>query len=127
MRPYGLCRTVSDADVARWKLEVDRRGSFTVRELALLADVSDTAALKSIGRWRKERDHDAYVSTYSTLKFEEAMGWLSEQPGFVSPWKLSKDDPRVQSRLAEVRSTEALHDFVQVHRMPFVPHEDLGR
>ena len=127
MRPYGLCRTVSDAAVARWKLEVDRRGPFTVRELALLADVSDTAALRSIGRWRKERDHDAYVSTYSTLKFEEAMGWLSEQPGFVSSWKLLKEDPRVQSRFAEVRPTEALHEFVQVHRMLFVPHEDIGR
>ena len=121
MRPWGLCRTIADAAVARWKLEVDRCGNFSVRELALLADVSDDAAVRSIDRGRKEHDADAYVSTSTLLAIDEAVSWLSKQPDFVSSWKVSKDDPHVRSRLASVASTEDLHNFVQLHRSLYAP------
>ena len=121
MRPWGLCRTVADAAIARWKLEVDRRGDFPIRELALLADVTDEAALKSLARWSAQERCGLPFQSYSTLPVGEALRWLSAQRGFRSSWTPSDDEPQVRGKLAGVRSAEDLRDFVRAHRSSSAP------
>lgn len=87
MTPDGYCRMVADAAHARWKLEWkgDEAETFTTRELALLANVTDGAVRMAISDKSDNRLKSIPGSKPVAVEFDEAKRWLSGRRGFV-PW-----------------------------------------
>ena len=115
---YSDCRDLADTAYARWNLEVNRRGPFTVRELSLLSGVAVHEVRRmlkdGIGQITNEtRSKSAKVSLDATKR------WLSGQKGFESSWRFLGDDPHVREALSAVQSREDLGRFVQRHRWLF--------
>lgn len=87
MTPDGYCRMVADAAFARWKLEWkgDESETFTTRELALLANVTDGAVRMAISDKGENRLKSIPGSKPVAVEFNEAKRWLSGRRGFT-PW-----------------------------------------
>jgi hypothetical protein len=87
MMPDGYCRMVADAVFARWKLEWkgDESETFTTRELALLANVTDGAVRMAISDKGENRLKSIPGSKPVAVEFDEAKRWLSGRRGFT-PW-----------------------------------------
>lgn len=87
MTPDGYCRMVADAAFARWKLEWkgDESETFTTRELALLANVTDGAVRMAISDKSDNRLKSIPGSKPVAVEFDEAKRWLSGRRGFT-PW-----------------------------------------
>ena len=95
MTPNGLCQTVADAVMGRWKLEWDPHGSnqFTTRELALLADMTEGAVRNALAD-KSENGLRAIPGTKNPVEVEhvEALRWLKGRRGFIpSPDRPSED------------------------------------
>lgn len=88
MNPKGLCRRVADTVFARWKLEIERLDQFTIREIALLANMTEGAVRNAIS----VGDLKAIKSGTATLiEGREAQSWLLGRKGFV-PMPGDEDD-----------------------------------
>jgi hypothetical protein len=87
MTPMGYCRMVADAAHARWKLEWkgDESETFTTRELALLANVTDGAVRMAISDKGDNRLKSIPGSKPVAVEFDEAKRWLAGRRGFT-PW-----------------------------------------
>jgi hypothetical protein len=99
MTPDGLCRIVADAAFARWKLEWkgDDSETFTTRELALLANMSEGAVRMAIADKSDNRLRTIPGSKPVAVEFDEAKRWLSGRRGFI-PWPEHAADDRFLTR-----------------------------
>lgn len=80
MTPEGLCRRVADTVFARWKLEINKGDDFTIRELALLANMSEGAVRNALSNKDLK---SVKQGTATRIKWEEAHRWLLGRQGFV--------------------------------------------
>lgn len=98
MGPDGLCRMVADACKARSKLESnDGSETFTTRELALLANMSEGAVRMATSDKSDSRLRTIPGSKPVAVEFDEAQRWLSGRRGF-SPWPDQPVDDRFLAR-----------------------------
>jgi hypothetical protein len=99
MTPEGYCRTVADAAFARWKLEWagDESATFTTRELALLANMSEGAVRMAISDKSEGRLKAIPGSKPVAVEFSEAKRWLAGRRGFI-PWPERAADDRFLTR-----------------------------
>lgn len=99
MMPDGYCHMVADAVFARWKLEWkgDESETFTTRELALLANVTDGAVRMAISDKSDNRLKSIPGSKPVAVEFDEAKRWLSGRRGFT-PWPDRPGDDLFLSR-----------------------------
>lgn len=96
MTSEGYCRTVADAVFARWKLEWsgDDSASFSTRELALLANMSEGAVRMAISDKSDGRLRAIPGSKPVAIALDEAKRWLSGRRGFI-PWPERAADDRL--------------------------------
>jgi hypothetical protein len=110
MTPDGYCRMVADAACARWKLEwvADPGQTFTTRELALLANMTDGAVRMAISDKSENRLRAIPGSKPVAVKFDEAKRWLSGRRGFI-PWPdLVEQDRFLTRAIRDAESPKAL-------------------
>jgi hypothetical protein len=95
----GYCRMVADAAFARWKLEWkgDDSETFTTRELALLANMTEGAVRMAISDKSESRLKSIPGSKPVSVEFDEAKRWLSGRRGFI-PWPDRPMDDRFLTR-----------------------------
>ena len=97
MTPDGLCQTVADAAHARWKLEWDSLGAgrhtFTTRELALLANMTEGAIRNALSD-KSENGLRAVPNSKNPVLVEhaEAWRWLKGRRGFIPSPQRPRDD-----------------------------------
>jgi hypothetical protein len=115
MTPDGYCRMVADATFARWKLEWknDESETFTTRELALLANMSEGAVRVAIADKSDGRLKTIPGSKPVSVEFDEALRWLSGRRGFVA-WPDRPADDRFLTRA--IRDAETPKAFGQLIR-----------
>ncbi len=117
MTPEGLCQRVADTVLARWKLEWDPVGagshSFTTRELALLADMTEGAVRNALAD-KSENGLQAIPGSKNPVIVEhaEASRWLSGRRGFIPSPDLPSSDRFLTEYLQSIRSSEALGQFI---------------
>jgi len=116
MTPDGLCQRVADTVYSRWKLEWDRfSGShtFTTRELALLADMTEGAVRNALAD-KSENGLQAIPGSKNPVLVEhaEASRWLSGRRGFVSSPDRPNADRFLMEHLQGIRSCEALGQLI---------------
>lgn len=91
MTPKGLCRRVADTVFARWKLEIEKADEFSIREMALLANMTEGAVRNaiSVGDLKTVKR-----GTATLVEHEHALGWLRGRKGFVPmPQREDKGGP----------------------------------
>lgn len=115
MTPNGLCQTVADAVMARWKLEWDSPGShqFTTRELALLADMTEGAIRNALAD-KSETGLRAIPGTKNPVEVEhaEALRWLKGRRGFIPSPKRPSEDRFLMEHLQAIRTAAELGHLV---------------
>lgn len=99
MTPDGYCRMVADAAFARWKLEWkgDESETFTTRELALLANMTEGGVRMAISDKSDNRLKTIPGSKPVAVEFDEAKRWLSGRRGFM-PWPDRPNDDKFLTR-----------------------------
>jgi hypothetical protein len=116
MTPNGLCQTVADTVLARWKLEWDSMGGhrFTTRELALLADMTEGAIRNALAD-KSDAGLRAIPGTRNPVEVEpdEALRWLKGRRGFIAYPQRAIDDRFLQKALQNVRSAEELGQLIK--------------
>ena len=127
MKPEGYCRMVADAAHARWKLEWKRDDTetFTTRELALLANVTDSAVRMAISDKSDNRLKSIPGSKPVAVEFDEAKRWLSGRRGFT-PWPdRPVDDLFLTRALQDAESPKAFGHLIH-QAADFRPSEQLA-
>lgn len=113
MTPDGLCQRVADTVMARWKLEWDTTGAgdhtFTTRELALLADMTEGAVRNALAD-KSEHGLQAVSGSKNPVLVEhaEAVRWLSGRRGFIASPVHPSSDRFLTEHLRDIRSSDAL-------------------
>jgi hypothetical protein len=115
MTPDGLCQTVADTVHARWKLEWDSPGShtFTTRELALLADMTEGAVRNALSK--SEDGLRAIPGTKNPVYVEhaEALRWLNGRRGFIASPQRASEDRFLKEQLQNVQDAETLGKLIE--------------
>jgi len=117
MTPEGLCQMVCDTVHARWKLEWDPvwAGShtFTTRELALLADMTEGAVRNALAD-KSENGLRAVPGSKNPVIVEhaDAMRWLKGRRGFIPTPDRPSADRFLLEHLQNIQSSEALGHLV---------------
>ncbi|UDL96145.1 hypothetical protein LGH83_08170 [Lichenihabitans sp. PAMC28606] len=117
MTQSGLCQTVADTVLARWKLEWDGSGTavhdFTTRELALLADMTEGAVRNALAD-KSDSGLRAIPGTKNPVMVEhaEAMRWLKGRRGFIPTPGRASEDRFLTEHLQSVQSAEALGHLI---------------
>lgn len=106
MEPDGFCRTVVDTAGARWKLEDDNGSELSVRELALLARMTEGAVRNAIAAAGIKSKG---AKTYVTLAF--ATEWLAGRRGFVPTtcWNYTS-----QRAMTDIRHASSIGAFAEI-------------
>jgi hypothetical protein len=115
MTPDGFCRMVADAALARWKLEWSEDGSetFTTRELALLANMSEGAVRMAIADKSDNRLRAIPGSKPVAVEFDDAKRWLAGRRGFI-PWPERAADDRFLTRaIRDAETPKAFGRLIQ--------------
>lgn len=116
MTPAGLCQTVADAVYARWKLEWDNmlENTFTTRELALLADMTEGAVRNALAD-KSEAGLRAIPGSRNPVEVEhsEALRWLRGRRSFIPTPESALDDRFLQANLRGVETTTALGNLIR--------------
>ncbi len=116
MTPNGLCQIVAETVYARWKLEWDSNTAhtFTTRELALLADMTEGAVRNAIAD-KSDGGLRAIQGTKNPILIEhaDALQWLLGRRGFVASPKSPNADRFMKEHLQSLVSPEALGSFVE--------------
>ena len=115
MTPDGYCRMVADAAFARWKLEWkgDHSETFTTRELALLANMTEGAVRMANSDKSDNRLKSIPGSKPVAVEFDEAKRWLSGRRGFI-PWPDHANDD--QFLIRSIRDAETPKAFGRLIR-----------
>jgi hypothetical protein len=110
MTPDGYCQTVADAVFARWKLEWkgDESETFTTRELALLANMSEGAVRTAISDKSENRLRAIPGSKPVAVEFDEAKRWLSGRRGFIPLPDRPEDDRFLTRALRDAETSKTL-------------------
>jgi hypothetical protein len=117
MTPDGYCQSVADAVFARWKLEWDPAGldghTFTTRELALLANMTEGAVRNAIAH--KSEDGLRVVAGMKPVSVarDEAWRWLQNRRGFIPSPKRPSEDRFLCEHLRNIQSAAALGDLIR--------------
>lgn len=113
MTSAGLCQTVADAVFARWKLEWEKIGPFTTRELALLANMTEGAIRNALAD-KSDAGLRAIPGSKNPVKVEhaEALRWLRGRRGFIPTPDRPIDDRFLREHLRDLESAEALGSLV---------------
>lgn len=115
MTPDGLCQMTADAAYARLKLSHDppEDTDFSIRELALLADMSEGAVRNALAD--KSENGLRAISGSKPVKVElaEAQRWLAGRRGFIPMPTRLRDDRFVAEQLAAVRSCAEFGNFLK--------------
>ncbi|CAA2140050.1 hypothetical protein [Methylobacterium bullatum] len=107
MTPDGLCRIVSDAAMARWSLD-DHHGDLTVRDIALLADMSEGAVRNAISL-ADENGLQAIKGTKPVrIDGQVALRWLQSRRGFIPTPTSAKEDAFLAERIKSAVTVEEL-------------------
>ena len=114
MESDGLCRTVADLAMARWRLDYsDWGGEFTTRQLALLANMSEGAVRNAIADKSENGLRTIPNSKPVAVEAKEAKRWLTGRRGFVpAPERLS-NDPVAKQRLGSLQSVQEFGEFIR--------------
>lgn len=115
MTPDGLCQTIADTVRARWKLEWEEPGAhtFTTRELALLADMTEGAVRNALAD-KSESGLRAIPGTKNPVLVEhaEASRWLKGRRGFIPLPTRASDDRFLSEQLQTLQTAEGLGRIV---------------
>ncbi|MGY3581406.1 hypothetical protein ACVIGB_000524 [Bradyrhizobium sp. USDA 4341] len=127
MTPDGYCRMVADAALARWKLEWagDESATFTTRELALLANMSEGAVRMATSDKSEGRLKTIPGSKPVAVEFAEAKRWLSGRRGFI-PWPERAADDRFLTRAIRDAETPKVYARLIHQAAGFEPAEKLA-
>jgi hypothetical protein len=116
MGPDGFCQTVSDIIHAHWKLEWDTAGAgghtFTTRELALLANMSEGAVRNAMADKSGNGLKAIAGSKPVSVEHDEAWRWLNGRRGFFPIPQRPADDRYLNSSLKDLDSAQAFGKFV---------------
>lgn len=115
MSPDGHCQTVADTALARWKLEFDGGGhTFTGRELALLADMTEGAVRNALADKSENRLH-AIPGTKNPVMIEhaDALRWLKGRRGFTPFPDRPINDRVLRQQLHATETSEALGQLIR--------------
>ncbi|PIK72108.1 hypothetical protein CS379_15770, partial [Methylobacterium frigidaeris] len=110
----GLCQTVVDTAYARWKIEMDRTGTFTARELALLANMSEGAVRNAMSDKSAAGLRVVTGVKPAQVDWADAHPWLLARRGFVPTPTRPGQDGVLKERLAAVRTTKELGQLIYV-------------
>ena len=111
----GLCQTIVDTAHARWKLEMERGGTFTARELALLANMSEGAVRNAMSDKSESGLKVIHGSKPAQVDWSDARDWLHGRRGFVpTPTKPSLDET-LKARFAAVKTAQELGALIYTH------------
>lgn len=128
MTPDGYCQMVADAALARWKLEwiADGTQTFTTRELALLANMTEGAVRMAISDKSDARLKTIQGSKPVSVSFAETKRWLAGRRGFVPCPSVPKED---QFLSLAMREAETSVDFSRLLQRisNFEPAEHLAK
>lgn len=116
MSPEGLCRTTVDLAWARWCLggyQEAAHTTFTTRQLALLANMSEGAVRNALADKSENGLKAIPGSKPVAVDLEEARRWLKGRRGFVPDPGRASEDPVVAERLAAVRTTEQFASLIR--------------
>lgn len=110
MTSNGLCQRVADAAMARWKLEIARMFELSVREVALLAGMSEGAVRNAIST----KDLVSIKQGKSTvIERDEAYRWLLGRKGFTAMPEEQADPSLTTNDLLEAKTPA---DFAEALR-----------
>jgi len=122
MSPNGLCQRVAETVHARWKLEWHPESSgqfkFSVRELSLLADMTEGAVRNALAD-KSENGLRAIAGSKNPILIEhvEAHRWLLGRRGFIP----TPDQPGADRFLAEnLQNTRSAVELGQLLRHPLL-------
>ena len=99
MTPEGLCRTTSDAATARLELDKGSGSTFSVRDLALLADMTEGAVRNAMSLAGDGGLTPIKGSKPARVDYEDAIKWLHSRRGFVPTPPRPQDDTYLQERI----------------------------
>ncbi|BBE74932.1 hypothetical protein [Oharaeibacter diazotrophicus] len=111
MTQDGFCRTVVDAVHAREKLD-DAYGDFTIRDLALLANMTEGAVRNALADRSDNGLRAVPGSKPVEVNHAEGVRWLSGRRGFVPTPNRPQEDRFLREHLVELSSAEALSRVV---------------
>jgi hypothetical protein len=117
MTADGFCQTACDTVNARWKLEWDTAGAeshtFTTRELALLANMTEGAVRNALAD-KSDNGLQAVPGTKNPVIVEhaEALRWLKGRRGFIPTPDRPCVDRFLTEHLQKVQSTAALGQLI---------------
>lgn len=122
MTPDGFCQTTVDTVFARWKLEWEAHGghTFTTRELALLANMTEGAVRNALADKSENGLRAIPGSKPVSVEHDEALRWLHQRRGFVPSPTRARDDRFLIEHLKEVATPEALGQIVWKRILPVV-------
>ena len=109
MTPEGVCRLIADAAYARYKLELIGSEVFSIREIALLADVPDDVVRACTQRVDADRLQATKYAKSTEIGADDARLWLTGQAGFTSSYG-------VQNVLDSVKTAEELGTSIRNRR-----------
>jgi hypothetical protein len=125
MTPKGFCRRLADTVYARWKLEIEHVDQFSIRELALLANMTEGAVRNavSIGELRTRKS-----GTSIWVKHADALDWLRGRKGFVAMPSAEQETSAGLTTLRNAETPEQLGAALQAALSSSgVPDEELDR
>ena len=109
MTPEGVCRLVADAAYARYRLELMGSEVFSIREIALLADVSDDVVRACTQRVDADRLQATKYAKSTEIGADDARSWLAGQAGFTSSCI-------IPNTLDSVKTAEELGTLIRYRR-----------
>jgi hypothetical protein len=111
MTSEGLCQMVADTVYARWRLERESLGAhtFTTRDLALLADMTEGGVRNALAD-KSEGGLRAIPGKKNPVIVEhaEALRWLKGRRGFVPSPSRASDDLFLSEQLQATQTAEGL-------------------
>lgn len=121
MKPEGLCQTVADTAYARWNLDMEEGGSFTPREIALLANMSEGAVRNAMADKGENGLRTIPGSKPAEVPWEEAKRWLNDprRRGFVRTPTRPSEDQDLREALAAVTTVKDLTHLIWRHGLVF--------
>lgn len=109
MHPQGFCRRTVDTAQARWWLDhPEEAGEFTVRHLALLANMTEGAVRNALAAEKVKA-----TGKRNTVSAEFAAEWLRGRRGFVPTRSPVWDEHALKSDLRNARSPHDLGGVIR--------------
>lgn len=115
MTPDGYCQIVSEVAAARWRLEVEEEGTFTARELALLANMTEGAVRNAMTGKGEGSLKTVPGKKPMQVEWAEAERWLKGRRGFVRTPARPSQDQVLKDRLKAIKTAQELGALIWLH------------